>query len=181
MSFYDNIWPVKPDGIRSVWPLEPLVGVGPLRFGMSIDEVGRVLDPAVGQPWYPLRTAPVQGVSVDFDAMAITTYHDEQHRLCAVAADALDGPQITWDGQDFTGQPPSVIFRWLNDRVDAEDLGVLYSSHADPSSATLGLVIRVQRAGDRVLTRPVAVCADWAPEAGDRESGTIPSEEWAIF
>lgn len=39
-------WNRKPEDVRAQWVLEPLVGVGPLRFGMNPDQVASALDGA---------------------------------------------------------------------------------------------------------------------------------------
>ncbi|MGW3075465.1 hypothetical protein [Kitasatospora sp. NPDC001132] len=42
MITYES-WDVLPDGEREQWMLEPFESVGPLRFGMLIDEVSDIL------------------------------------------------------------------------------------------------------------------------------------------
>ncbi|AEY93976.1 hypothetical protein SHJG_8711 [Streptomyces hygroscopicus subsp. jinggangensis 5008] len=56
-----------------------------------------------------------------------------------------------------------------------------YSQHADPCSEQLGLVLRAQRAGDLVLSRPVMVAEAWADRCGDTTEGYIPQQEWKTF
>ncbi|MCF3132065.1 hypothetical protein IPZ69_17190 [Streptomyces olivochromogenes] len=56
-----------------------------------------------------------------------------------------------------------------------------YSQHADPCSVQLGLVLRAQRAGDLVLSRPVMVAEAWADRCGDTTEGCIPQQEWKTF
>jgi hypothetical protein len=51
----------------------------------------------------------------------------------------------------------------------------------NPSSSELGLVLRAQRDGDAVLSRPVMVASAWADRCGDTAEGHIPQQEWQSF
>jgi hypothetical protein len=74
----------------------------------------------------------------------------EGQTWAGVAVDALAGPQVTPDG----------------------------TAHAaDPGSADLGLIMRAQRAGDVVLTRPLFLIRKWAENGWD----CIPASEWSTF
>jgi hypothetical protein len=57
----------------------------------------------------------------------------------------------------------------------------VHSQCADPCSAQLGLVLRAQRAGDLVLSRPVMVAEAWADRCWDTTEGCIPQQEWKTF
>ncbi|TDD69976.1 hypothetical protein E1293_35260 [Actinomadura darangshiensis] len=71
--------------------------------------------------------------------------------------------------------------RQFVDYLETHNKGHRYSQDADLCSLELGLVLRAQRAGDRVLSRPVMVGEAWADQCGDNALGPIPQEEWTAF
>ncbi|MBP0451228.1 MULTISPECIES: hypothetical protein [unclassified Kitasatospora] len=72
-------------------------------------------------------------------------------RLAGIAVDALRGPQVTIEGTALVGRTPSVVGQWMQERHPE----LSYMSLGVPCSDSVGVVINVQRAGDRLLTRPV--------------------------
>ncbi|MFF2549135.1 hypothetical protein ACFVUY_42140 [Kitasatospora sp. NPDC058063] len=52
------------------------------------------------------------------------------------------------------------------------------SQEATYSYAEIGLLLRVQRAGDVLLTRPVFAAPAWIERLGDTSEGPIPAREW---
>ncbi|MFD4537691.1 hypothetical protein ACFWNL_32080 [Kitasatospora sp. NPDC058397] len=97
-------------------------------------------------------------------------YQDE--RLSGIAVDALRGPQVTVEGTAFVGRTPSVVGQWMEER-DAE---LSYMSLGVPRSDLLGVVVNVQRAYDRLLTRPVF----FPIEALDDLPHWFPQRAWEI-
>ncbi|MFB9324063.1 hypothetical protein [Cryptosporangium minutisporangium] len=112
---------------------------------------------------------------------AVTTYYDESGRLSGLAVDALRGPQVTLDGLRLVGRTPSRLEDEFHDYVTSRGQEVRYSQLADPWAPQLGLVLRAQRAGDVVLSRPVVVAQTWAERCGDTTEGAIPMTEWQTF
>lgn len=86
--------------------------------------------------------------------------------------DALTGPQVRLDAAPLTGCTPSHVENWLVHRMTRPG-SLAYSVAGDPVFADLGLVIRSQRAGDAVLTRPLFLLHDWLDLWH-----VLPSEEW---
>ena len=162
-----GIWDVKPDEERVQWSFSPLVGVGPLRFGMTAEDVAAALGAAPG--------VTGQGYGC-FTSAGVTAYYGRQC-LEGVAVDALKGPQVTMDGTALVAQVPSVMEGWLLDYTEARGADLRYTHAADPGSADLGLVLRVQRAGDVVLSRPLFLVREWVVNSWD----CIPAEEWKTF
>ncbi|MEU3406012.1 hypothetical protein ABZ766_19030 [Streptomyces sp. NPDC006670] len=171
-----SVWDVLPDTGRQQWTLDPFVGVGPLRFGMSGNEASVALgglrpadcrhDPRLGITWQVCRGA---GLKLYFAADA---------GLCGVAADALRGPQVLAEGTALVARVPSEVERWVFDRADAREpfAEAFYMPGGEVGSLTLGVVLCVQRAGDRLLTRPVLLSADVLDDAYHR----LPVETWRI-
>lgn len=167
-------WAVKRDFERAQWTFAPLVSVGPLRFGMSPAEVGAALDGAIAYISHGARAQPrVQ----QFTQVGVTTFYTESARLAGVAVDALMGPQVRWGETALVGCVPSEIERWIADHARAHGLELLYTIEGNPELVDLGLVMRVQRAGDVVLTRPLFLIREWALDVWDY----LPESEWLTF
>lgn len=177
-----GVWVVVDEADRVQWEMFPGEGVGPLRFGLSHDEVAK----EVADVLSPLSTRGGYGspvVSSEFAlvgahvAPAVTAYYDAG-RLACVAVNALRGPQVTLDGLRLVGRVPSRLEEAFAEYTSKNGHDLRYSQHADPGSETLGLVLRAQRAGDVVLSRPVLVASIWAERCCDVTEGCIPAEEW---
>ncbi|MFB8242878.1 hypothetical protein ACFC58_40720 [Kitasatospora purpeofusca] len=97
-------------------------------------------------------------------------------RLSGVAVDALRGPQVTAEGTGLVGRVPSVLEQWMVERAEILPDELAYMSAGVPASASLGVVINVQREGDRLLTRPVFYPA----EALDDLPHWLPWRAWQI-
>ncbi|WP_217236996.1 hypothetical protein [Streptomyces sp. AC555_RSS877] len=177
-----GIWDVKQDHERAQWTFIPHVSAGPLRFGISPDEVGEALMNTATVSRQTYETWPASGspslVATQFTELGVTAYYErEGETLAGVAVDALAGPQVTLDGTALVAQVPSEAETWLLNRAEAHELNLLYTHAADPGSADLGLIMRAQRAGDIVLTRPLFLVREWAENSWD----CIPGSEWSTF
>ncbi|MFJ9777906.1 hypothetical protein ACIRVF_42820 [Kitasatospora sp. NPDC101157] len=123
----DSMWSVLAESERERWEAMPLVGVGPLRFGMTRGQVSAALgrgpgmssgDCAVYSPSDPwvwgnmltayFRPAGADDVPPDLPGRSLTGEIDDGyeympgHRyggvLAALAVDARFGPQVRWEG-----------------------------------------------------------------------------------
>lgn len=167
--------------LRPRWELAPLEGVGPLRFGMSADEVAAVLPDALVLSRFQADPSfrDVVGIQLGFwsGEPAVHVYFTSG-RLYCIAADAAFGPHVWFGGQDWTGGDPGALEKTLPGFDAATGLGVRYGPRGNPGVNELGLVLRVQEVGDRVLTRPVMVGREWAENCVDDWEGPIPECEW---
>jgi hypothetical protein len=184
-----DVWDVLVEVQRLPWSFTPFERVGPLEFGMTHDQVQAAvcgaLSVAVSQGtlgsagwaefWLERRT------EARFSGPAVTTYYDESIGLAGVAVNALRGPQVTLEGMRLVGQTPSRLEDEFTNYLVARSREVRYSQYADPCSPQLGLVLRAQRAGDVVLSRPVMVAKAWADCCWDTSEGRIPMREWKTF
>jgi hypothetical protein len=182
-------WTILPEEDRLSWSFEPLRRVGPLEFGMTFEQAqsavadslkvaGSQEDWSAGTGWAEFA-APYRPGS-PFWGAALDVYFDGPVGLACVAVNALRGPQVTLDGIELVGRTPSRVEERFIDYADRRGLELRYSQFADPSSSQLGLVLRAQRAGDVVLSRPVMVAPAWADRCGDTE-GHIPQQEWRTY
>lgn len=166
---------------RACWLFEPFVGVGPLRFGMDHDRVAET----IGRP-----TGHTLGRSADFwhvtpqgahrPATQVKTYYGESGRLCAIAVDALRGPQVAWSGIPLVGSVPSRTEERLMMHAEAAGFDEFIYSPDGVAIEGIGLLMRVQRAGDILLTRPVFVDRVWAERVADPSEGPLPRAEWGV-
>ncbi|WP_344341851.1 hypothetical protein [Kitasatospora putterlickiae] len=160
--------------------LEPFTAVGPLCFGMSADEVTQALrgvtEDIEHRTWSGGRGnntwRPSEGRCRDF---GLHLYYQDG-RLSGVAVDALRGPQVTADGTALVGQVPSALEQWMGEHAEGLPDELSYMSAGVPCSSSLGVVINVQREGDRLLTRPVFYPA----EALDDLPHWLPQKTWEI-
>ncbi|MFD5432178.1 hypothetical protein ACFWJ4_08360 [Kitasatospora sp. NPDC127067] len=97
-------------------------------------------------------------------------------RLSGIAIDALCGPQITADDTALVGRAPSALEQWMRERAGTRPDELSCMSAGVPCSTSLGMVINVQREGDRLLTRPVF----FLTEALDDLSHRLPGRAWEI-
>ncbi|WP_160161529.1 hypothetical protein [Embleya hyalina] len=156
---------------RADWDFVPCVRVGPLRFGMTPEEVRAALVDAVPRPsTHPWR--------LEFENPGLSTYFEEDLGLCAVALDAKRGPQVRIADFPVVGRPPSMVADLLVDYAVRNDMEGRITHEGDPAIEALGLVLRAQRSGDVLRTRPIFVRREWAPNAGDVVSGKLPKWEW---
>ncbi|MCM2411795.1 hypothetical protein [Streptomyces sp. RKAG290] len=164
-------WRIARAKERAEWTFTPYVGVGPLHFGMTLEEITSALGEGPAVSSYSHHGEDQQLNYADFTESGIRAlFHDD--RLGCIAADALTGPQVRLDAAPLTGCVPSHVEEWLVHRTTRPG-SLAYSVAGDPVFADLGLAIRSQRAGDVVLTRPLFLLHDWLDLWH-----SLPSEEW---
>lgn len=172
-----GLWEVLPDGERDRWKLDPHESVGPVRFGMSRAEVSAAVS--------GMRRHQPRPVSCTYDLggqphdAGLTFFWSSVGKLRGVSADALRGPQVVADGKALTGQVPSELEQWILARAGGRPPGteLAYLPAAQAASLSLGVVLCLQRAGDRLATRPVFLPAD----AMDDIYHQLDSRAWTTF
>ncbi len=175
-----GVWDVLPDSGRRRWLLEPFESVGPLRFGMRPEEVTAALGGIARNPQHCTRAALSRGrygtVKGECWGLGLMFYYGLEERLRGIAVDALKGPQVVADGTALVGRVPSELEQWIVGRSETREpfSELFYVNLGEPGSRSLGVVICVQRAGDRLLTRPVFLPAD----AMDAPVSFLPPEAW---
>lgn len=143
---------------RDRWEFVPFERVGPLNFGMSPDETAAALGIAAGS----YLSGPIPERRLLLYGAGINVYFDETFGLACVAIDAFDGPQVVApDGFALVGQVPSQVRPWVRAQVEALGTGYVVNECMDAAIEEIGLVLRVQRAGDGTLTRPLFVARPW--------------------
>ncbi|MEU6294377.1 hypothetical protein [Streptomyces erythrochromogenes] len=168
---YGGPWRITREEERAEWTFTPYVGVGPLHFGMTLEEITLALGEGPAVSSYSHRGEDQRLDYADFAESGVRALFRDG-RLGCVAADALTGPQVRRGAAPLTGCAPSEVEAWLVHRTTRPG-SLAYSVAGDPVFADLGLAIRSQRAGDRVLTRPLFLLHDWLDLWH-----SLPSEEW---
>ncbi|MEU6237541.1 hypothetical protein [Kitasatospora sp. NPDC047058] len=205
----NSMWSVLAESEREQWEATPLVGVGPLKFGMTRGQVTSALgreptmssgdsaaysssDPRVWGNTLTayFRPATADDIPPDLPGRSLTGEIDDGyeylpgHRLggvlAALAIDARLGPQVHWEDLALTGRVPSTtddaVHAKLQDR--GLDKQIRISQEGTYSYGEIGLLLRVQRAGDILLTRPIFAAPAWIERLGDTSEGPIPNQEW---
>jgi hypothetical protein len=184
-----DVWDVLDERQRLAWVFAPFESVGPLAFGMTHEQAEAAVDDILqanllaGTPGNEVRADfwLKQPSHAKFSGPAVTAYYDQSIGLAGIAVNALRGPHVVLDGVGLVGQVPSRLEERFIDYLERNNKKLRYSPYADPCSAQIGLVLRAQRAGDFVLSRPVMVAAAWADHCWDATEGCIPLEEWKTF
>ncbi|MGW2298974.1 hypothetical protein [Streptomyces violaceorubidus] len=172
---YRGLWRIAREEERAEWTFTPYVGVGPLHFGMTLEEITSALGERPAVSSYSHQGEDRQLDYADFTGSGIRAlFHDG--RLGCVAMDALTGPQVRLDAAPLTGCMPSHVEDWLIDRTTLRPGSLTYSVAGNPVFTDLGVAIRSQRAGDLVLTRPLFLLHDWLDLWH-----SLPSKEWNCY
>ncbi|MFE7394165.1 hypothetical protein [Streptomyces sp. NPDC057582] len=159
------------DSDRVQWHYTPFESVGPLRFGMSHEEASAAMElqgftgtvssmqrhgDLVLQAVFREMTAPAY-------IRAVTVYYRESGGLACVVVDALCGPLVSMDGMQLVGRVPSELTEQFLDYQEGRGMSPMISVEGDAASDELGIMVRAQRAGDILLSRPVFARFDgWA-------------------
>ncbi|MYS86616.1 hypothetical protein [Embleya scabrispora] len=166
------MWDVVEESQRAVWSFTPFEHVGPLGFGMTHDRAAAAVEGVLetigsrgdGTGWVSQADMwPTRGGA----GAAVHLYYDRAIGPAAIAIDARHGPQVDLDGIPLVGRVPSLLEDALSDNCTAHALEGVYPLEANLCAPEIGVVMRVLRAGDRVLTRPVLVAREWAPRCPD--------------
>ncbi|MEZ0115075.1 hypothetical protein ABH920_009110 [Catenulispora sp. EB89] len=172
-----KLWQVASEDERPQWALVPHVSVGPLRFEMSPAEVAASI--GAQRPTISRSNAHDGLVRESYPDPGLTLYYRPQDpKLFGISVNALRGPQVSFEGRALVGQVPSEVEQWLFERAEQRPAHseLFYLPAAECGSFSLGMVVCVQRAGDRLISRPVFLPAD----ANDDMYHQLPSEAWQI-
>ncbi|MFF3396835.1 hypothetical protein ACFYW1_38735 [Streptomyces sp. NPDC002669] len=104
---------------RDEWSYSPTVGVGPLRFGMTVDEVVEAAE-MLGQTnvsdcprdhaiFSPTWKVEVHRRGVAPSPPAVTAYVSQAVGLFCIAVDAVHGPQVAYDRLPLVGRDLSEL------------------------------------------------------------------------
>ncbi|WP_405469474.1 hypothetical protein [Streptomyces canus] len=160
---------------RDEWSYSPSVGVGPLRFGMTVDEVVEAAE-MLGQTkvsecapdhaiFSPTWKVEVHRRGVAPSLPAVTAYVSQVAGLFCIAVDAVHGPQVAYDGLPLVGRDLSmdVPFRYTPEGYEGPD--------------DSGVVMRGQPVGQVLRSRPLFMVTR---DGANTEWDSMPSEEYGV-
>lgn len=184
LDVWPDSWAVVAEADRKQWDYAPLERVGPLRFGMSVEEATSAMltcgftSDTVSElgnfgPFKQVRTR-FRTADAPFYRADVVAYYVGPMGLTCVAVNARSGPQVTFDGMRLIGRPPSELSGELAAYLTNADRDVEITPGGDIGSQSLGIMPLAQRAGDVLLTRLVfGRPNDWAGTMSD----CVPAEE----
>lgn len=164
-------WPVTAERDRRHWAWTPLECVGPLRFGMSPQQVAAALGgeaPAARRghaPHYWYRTSEQWCLNEDrFDGAGVTAHYGYQEGvpiLGAVTVHGRTGPQVSFDNIDLIGRTVTAVDAALFQRAEDEEMGLVIGCSGDLGPDGLNMYVRSARAGDVMVSEARFCVADW--------------------
>ncbi|MFD9687996.1 hypothetical protein ACFXPX_22115 [Kitasatospora sp. NPDC059146] len=162
--------------------LDPLVGVGPLRFGMSREEVESALDQVVPDPaWDRGGSAPWQ----EYRDEGVTVFYGPGSRLVAVAIDALSGPLVRLRGVELIARVPSEARVDLLEVARQEGRSVGVNRGGDPEVAGWGVSMGADQEWGRAAeghnerrNRAITTALLVGPELATDPYGSEPVVRW---
>ncbi|MEU7069985.1 hypothetical protein AB0B30_04525 [Streptomyces narbonensis] len=175
------------DGVagRDEWPYAPAVGVGPLRFGMAVDEVVEAAEvlgqsnvsecspgPAIFSPTWKIE---VHRRGMAPSAPAVTAYVSQAVGLFCVAADAVHGPQVAHDGLTLVGRDLVELERDAIAYAEAVDGHFRYTPEGYAGPDDPGVVMRAQLVGEALRSRPLFMVTR---DGANTEWDSLPRDEY---
>ncbi|MFC8717756.1 hypothetical protein [Kitasatospora sp. NPDC057198] len=175
-------WPVRPERDRPRWECVPLVGVGPLRFGMTPEQVSAALGGETASSRHTYRPDPAGSLWADqgdpaeerlveerFEAAGVRAHYRgwEQGRgplLAAVTALGRSGPQVLLDGIPLVGRPVTAVEADIVKYLKDNDLGLRFLVSGDQEIYGLGVTVRTARVGDSVISEARLGAEQWYEE-----------------
>ncbi|MEU8435396.1 hypothetical protein AB0F18_21230 [Streptomyces sp. NPDC029216] len=169
---------------RGEWAYSPAVGVGPLRFGMTVNEVveaaGMLGQTQVGDcprqyaVFSPTWKVEMRRRGAAPSPPAVTAYVSEAVGLFCIAADAVQGPQVAYDGLPLVGRDMAELESDAIAYAEANDVRFRYSIEGYAAPDDPGIVMRAQLVGEVLRSRPLFM----VPRDGAwTEWDSLPSEE----
>ncbi|MFE6813961.1 hypothetical protein [Streptomyces sp. NPDC057677] len=170
---------------RDEWSYSPTVGVGPLRFGMTVDEVveaaemlgqtevsGCARDYAIFSPTWKIQ---VHRHGVASSLPAVTAYVSQTVGLFCIAADAVQGPQVAFDGLQLVGRDLSELESDAIAYAEAMDVHLRYTPEGYAGPDDLGVLMRGQLVGHVLRSRPLFMVTR---DGAHTEWDSMPSDEY---
>lgn len=170
---------------RDEWSYAPAVGVGPLRFGMTVDEVVEAAEvlgqssisecppgPAIFSPTWKIE---VHRRGVAPSAPAVTAYVSQAAGLFCVAADAVHGPQVAYDGLRLVGRDLSELERDAIAYAESVNGHFRYTPEGYAGPDDSGVIMRGQWVGQVVRSRPLFMVTR---DGANTEWDSLPREEY---
>ncbi|MFB6617826.1 hypothetical protein ACFCV9_27030 [Streptomyces sp. NPDC056367] len=167
------------------WSYSPAVGVGPLRFGMTVDEVveaartlGRTKvseaprDHAIFSPTWKIEVHRRGEAS---SQLAVTAYVSHVAGLFCIAVDAVHGPQVPYEGIPLVGRDLSELESDTIAYAEAMDVQFRYTPEGYAGPDDPGVLLRGQPVGQVLRSRPLFMVTR---DGAHTEWDSMPFEEY---
>ncbi|MFD8395380.1 hypothetical protein ACFV2N_40855 [Streptomyces sp. NPDC059680] len=170
---------------RDEWSYAPAVGVGPLLFGMTVDEVVEAVE-ILGQTkvsecarhhaiFSPTWKVEAHRRGAAPSPLAVTAYVSQAVGLFCIAADAVHGPQVAYDGIPLIGRDLSELESDAIAYAEAMDVLFRYTPEGYAGPDDPGVVMRGQLVGQVLRSRPLFMVTR---DGANTEWDSMPSEEY---
>jgi hypothetical protein len=170
---------------RDEWSYSPAVGVGPLRFGMTIDEVveaaeilgqTKVTELARDRVVFSLTwKVEIHRHGVAPSTPAVTAYVSQAVGLFCIAADAVYGPQVAYEGIPLVGRDLSELESDMIAYTERMDVHFRYTPEGYAGPDDSGVMMRSQLVGRVLRSRPLFMVTR---DGAHTEWDSLPSEEY---
>ncbi|MGX4735062.1 hypothetical protein [Kitasatospora griseola] len=170
---------------RDEWSYSPAVGVGPLRFGMTVDEVVeaaeilgqmKVTELARDYPVFsPTWKVEVHRRGAAPSMPAVTAYVSQAAGLFCIATDAVQGPQVAHGGIRLVGRDLPELENDLIAYAETMDVHLRYTPEGYPGPGDPGVLMRGQPVGQDLRSRPLFMVTR---DGAHTEWDSLPSEEY---
>ncbi|MGV9263806.1 hypothetical protein ACWDRR_03955 [Kitasatospora sp. NPDC003701] len=172
---------------RDEWSYSPAVGVGPLRFGMTVEGVVEAAE-VLGQTkvsecvrryaiFSPTWKVEVHRRGAAPSLPAVTAYVSQAVGLFCIAADAAHGPQVAHDGIPLVGRDLSELESDAIAHAEAMDVHFRYTPEGYAGPDDSGVVMRGQLVGQVLRSRPLFMVTR---DGANTEWDSMPAEEYRI-
>ncbi|GHF91699.1 hypothetical protein GCM10018790_81000 [Kitasatospora xanthocidica] len=172
---------------RDEWSYTPAVGVGPLRFGMTVDEVVEATE-ILGQTkvsdcardhalFSPAWKVEVHRRGAAPSPPAVTAYVSQAAGLFCIAADAVHGPQVAYDGIPLVGRDLSDLENDMIEYAETMDVHFRYTPEGYAGPDESGVVMRGQLVGQALRSRPLFMVTR---DGAHTEWDSLPSAEYRV-
>ncbi|MFF9645277.1 hypothetical protein [Kitasatospora aureofaciens] len=172
---------------RDEWSYSPAVGVGPLRFGMTVDEAVEAAG-ILGQTtvsecardhalFSPAWKVEVHRRGVAPSTPAVTAYVSQAVGLFCIAADAVHGPQVAYGGIPLVGRDLSELESDMIAYAETMDVHFCYTPEGYAGPDDSGVLMRGQLVGQVLRSRPLFMVTR---DGAHTEWDSLPSEEYRV-
>jgi hypothetical protein len=172
---------------RGEWSYSPTVGVVPLRFGMTVDQVVEAAE-VPGQTkvsecardhaiFSPTWRVDMHRRGVATSLPAVTAYVSQVAGLFCIAADAVYGPQVAYDGIPLVGRDLMELEIDVIAYAEAMDVHSCYTPEGYAGPNDSGVVMRGQPVGAVLRSRPLFMVTR---DGANTEWDSMPSAEYRV-
>lgn len=175
-------WTLVAESDRPRWECVPLERAGPLRFGMTPEQVSAALggeEPAsrrtyhpfpAGTPWETQGDPEEERLTEErFEGAGVRAHYRGWEEgngplLAAVTVLGRTGPQVHFNGIPLIGRPVTAVEADITRHITDNDLGLRFACRGDLEVYGLGVWVRSARVGDTSVSEARIGAEQWQEE-----------------